>query len=221
MKDTDKALLWMLVTIVAGVAIYAGVRVHRRAKSEPVRASRTVATQTPSKASPMPAPTAAPAETQPGDQPPSPIANTRVWYPPGETPGSIDPRVTQSNIRSTICAPGYTKSVRPPSTVSRAIKSARMAELELPGDEADYQLDHVVPLELGGCPDCETNLWMEPYPDAIRKDHVERYLHSEVCAGRMGLEAAQTAIMQDWYAIYLRRFHDNRARQAANRVPWD
>jgi len=27
------------------------------------------------------------------------------------TPGAIDPRVTQSNIRSTICRQGYTKSV--------------------------------------------------------------------------------------------------------------
>ena len=36
------------------------------------------------------------------------------------TPGAIDPRVTQSNIRSTICRRGYTKSVRPPFEYTNA-----------------------------------------------------------------------------------------------------
>jgi hypothetical protein len=30
------------------------------------------------------------------------------------TPGAMDPRVTQSNLRNTICRPGYTATVRPP-----------------------------------------------------------------------------------------------------------
>jgi hypothetical protein len=44
----------------------------------------------------------------------------QVNLPPGAlprhdlTPGAIDPRVTQSNIRNTICRRGYTSTVRPP-----------------------------------------------------------------------------------------------------------
>lgn len=28
---------------------------------------------------------------------------------------------------------------------------------------SDYELDHFIPLELDGCPDCIENLWLEPY----------------------------------------------------------
>jgi hypothetical protein len=70
---------------------------------------------------------------------------------------------------------------------------------------SDYELDHIVPLELGGCADCLTNLWMEPLtsPGAHEKDRVENYLHREVCNDRIPLEQAQKMISQDWYSVYL------------------
>ena len=70
------------------------------------------------------------------------------------------------------------------------------------GMPSDYELDHLIPLELGGCPDCKANLWMEPLGAALRKDTVERHLHREVCAGRMELTEAQQMIAQDWYSVY-------------------
>ena len=60
---------------------------------------------------------------------------------------------------------------------------------------------------LGGCPDCETNLWPEPrniFPGADEKDEVEDYLHQEVCSGAMPLAAAQQEIASDWYSVYKR-----------------
>ena len=47
---------------------------------------------------------------------------TGVLPDPKCTPGATDPRVTQSNIQSTICVPGYTKTVRPSTSVTDPIK---------------------------------------------------------------------------------------------------
>ena len=38
---------------------------------------------------------------------------------PGVTPGAINPDVTQENIGDTICARGWTRMVRPPSSIRR------------------------------------------------------------------------------------------------------
>src|ERR1700687_1954524 len=38
------------------------------------------------------------------------------------TPGAVDPSVTQDNIDSTICVSGYTKTVRPPVSVTEPQK---------------------------------------------------------------------------------------------------
>ena len=74
------------------------------------------------------------------------------------------------------------------------------------GSASDYELDHLIPLDLGGCPDCSENLWLEPYapqPGARQKDEVEAYLHKQVCHGSISLDAAQKAIAGDWYKVYL------------------
>jgi len=135
-------------------------------------------------------------------------SSTRVGdaslYPPPATPGVADSRVTQQNIYETICISGYSAKVRPPVSLTNRIKRERMVSQALPGTASDYELDHIIPLELGGCPDCEGNLWMEPWshPGAHEKDRVEDYLHREVCQGRMSLGEAQRLITSDWYAVY-------------------
>ena len=128
------------------------------------------------------------------------------------TPGAIDPRVTQSNIRNTICRRGYTSTVRPPFEYTNAMKHRLMQIYGVTGSIHDYELDHLIPLELGGCPNCEANLWPEPrnlFPGASEKDEVESYLHKQVCSGAMSLAAAQREIAADWYALY-RRIHRKR-----------
>jgi len=123
------------------------------------------------------------------------------------TPGAIDPRVTQGNIANTICRRGYTATVRPPYEYSNAMKHRLMRAYGVTGSIHDYELDHLIPLELGGCPNCETNLWPQPrnaFPGAREKDEVEDYLNREVCSGAMPLAEAQREIARDWYAVYKR-----------------
>jgi len=127
-------------------------------------------------------------------------------YPDAESiSGAINPAVSQQNIAETICTPGWSKTVRPPARITNAIKLGMMRERSLT-DPSVYELDHLIPLELGGCPDCKENLWLEPYdtqPGAREKDKVENFLHREVCSGTMSLQEAQQAIAADWYKIYL------------------
>lgn len=121
------------------------------------------------------------------------------------TPGEADSRVTQENIQSTICVSGYSASVRPATSVTNKIKVERMAAYGDTDGMSNYELDHLISLELGGCPDCVSNLWPEPYngtAGAHAKDTVENYLHKEVCTGAMNLEAAQKVIAHDWESVY-------------------
>lgn len=118
------------------------------------------------------------------------------------TPGVADSRVTQDNIHSTICVSGYTTSVRPSSTYTDRLKRQQIQAYGYSDTSlADYEEDHLIPLELGGSPIDPKNLWPEPrrggFP-ASRKDAVENSLHSKVCAGLITLAAAQVAIATNW-----------------------
>ncbi len=113
------------------------------------------------------------------------------------TPGSIDPAVTQADIRSTICKGGWTATVRPPESQTERFKyDVAYPAYRTPGSERT-ELDHLVPLELGGSNDA-TNLWPEYPPTPNPKDKVENALNAAVCDGRITLAAAQNAIAADW-----------------------
>jgi hypothetical protein len=123
------------------------------------------------------------------------------------TPGAIDPAVSQQMVDGTICIVGYTDSVRPPVSVTNKIKTALLAAYGFPDIKSDYELDHLISLELGGCADCVANLWPEPYNIAMgarQKDTVENYLHKAVCNGDITLSEAQLEIATDWTAVYYR-----------------
>jgi hypothetical protein len=113
------------------------------------------------------------------------------------TPGAVDPAVTQGNLRSTICRPGYTKTVRPPASQTDRFKF----EVAYPayGDphSKKTELDHLVSLELGGANDA-ANLWPETPTTPNPKDKVENALHAAVCDGKVTLKAAQDAIASNW-----------------------
>jgi hypothetical protein len=125
---------------------------------------------------------------------------------PACTPGAIDPRVDQADIGSTICTSGYAKTVRPPANVTDRIKRAQIAAYGLQGQHlVDYELDHLIPLSLGGAPDDVANLWPQPWngdANAHMKDAVEIYLNREVCRGAMPLADAQRQIATDWLSVY-------------------
>jgi len=86
---------------------------------------------------------------------------------PACTPGAIDPRVTQDTIGTTICVSGYTRTVRPSTAITGRIKRDQYAAYGLLGlSLSATELDHLVPLELGGAPADVANLWPEPYEQA-------------------------------------------------------
>ena len=113
------------------------------------------------------------------------------------TPGSIDPAVTQADIRSTICKSGYTKKVRPPESQTERFKFEVAYPAYGDAHSKKTELDHLVSLELGGSNDA-ANLWPESPPTPNPKDKVENALHAAVCGGRVTLAAAQNAIASDW-----------------------
>jgi hypothetical protein len=105
--------------------------------------------------------------------------------------------VTQANIQTTICVSGYTERVRPPESQTEAFKfNQAYPAYGIPsGDESE--LDHLVPLELGGDNDA-ANLWPEVGPLPNPKDTVENALNMAVCDGRISLARAQRAIAHNW-----------------------
>jgi hypothetical protein len=117
-------------------------------------------------------------------------------HPRAPIPGAVDPHVTQATIHDTICQRGYTAQVRPPRPVTDAIKH-ELAE-GLPDAPHDYELDHLIPLGLGGHPTSPNNLWLQAWSEAAVKDREELRLHREVCAGRMTLEEAQHEMVRIW-----------------------
>jgi hypothetical protein len=116
----------------------------------------------------------------------------------GELAGMTDPRVSQENIRDTICRRGWTRTVRPPRDVTDAIKRNLAADRGV--NVRDYELDHVVPLDLGGAPADLRNLRLQPWPEARAKDSLEVELSKAVCLGSVTLTDAQHQIAHDWRA---------------------
>ena len=107
------------------------------------------------------------------------------------TPGVLNPDVTQATIGSTICVRGWTKTIRPPTSYTNALKVRQMREYGVGGPLSGYQEDHLISLELGGHPTDPRNLWPEPYPRASDVDEIENDLNAKVCSGDSSLESAQ------------------------------
>ncbi|MEW2508314.1 hypothetical protein AB0878_48415 [Amycolatopsis sp. NPDC047767] len=118
------------------------------------------------------------------------------------TPGVYYSAVTQSTIHSTICVSGWTATVRPSTSYTNALKVQGIADYGYSDTNlADYEEDHMIPLELGGSPKDPGNLWPEPYSGtqtAHTKDGTETKLKNAVCAGTITLSAARSAIKTNW-----------------------
>jgi hypothetical protein len=112
------------------------------------------------------------------------------------TPGVLNPDVTQATIATTVCAHGWTKTIRPPVSYTNQLKVEQMREYGLGGDPSDYQEDHLVSLELGGHPTDPRNLWPEPKQRAEEVDGTENDLNDRVCNGSLSLADAQRKISE-------------------------
>jgi uncharacterized protein YraI len=138
------------------------------------------------------------------------VGDDQIYPRPELTPGKEDPRVTQDNIAENICKKGWsTESVRPPTSVTNKIKTTTMQAYGFTDAANHYELDHLISLQNGGCPDCVENLFPEAYgdrthpmtqneraawnranpgsdevlPGALEKDLVENHVHDEICFG--------------------------------------
>lgn len=119
---------------------------------------------------------------------------------------ALNPDVRQETIHQTICVPGYTASMRPSTTYTNGVKAKLLRETGRPPAAAsDFELDHRVPLALGGHPRNLKNLELQPWEGddgAKKKDRLERRLQGLVCGGKVNLQAAQHAMYFDWQAAY-------------------
>lgn len=149
---------------------------------------------------------------------------------PGTLPakGVINAKVTEATLNKTVCKPGWTKEVRPPTRYTNPLKVRALSlhpELE-DRDIRHYELDHKISEEDGGDPIDLDNLRLQPYATAFGakkhqcnprvygytaecKDIIETALHRDICAGRISLKDARAILLDDdtrWIAELVRRY---------------
>lgn len=107
--------------------------------------------------------------------------------------GRLNPAVTQATVAQTICRRGWAQSVRPSAAWSSKVKRS---QLPAGASVKDYQLDHLMPIELGGAPKDEANLRIMPVVRAKADDKEENRLHQSVCTGSMTLAAARVKMSE-------------------------
>jgi hypothetical protein len=187
-RDAGLLLAGALTLVVVGGAI----------SPQPAKVAKTTSpvTATPSATG---TPTAAPEPTVMPTPTSTPIFSTDasgVLLPNRSlTPGSAFAAATTQQI----CVSGYSKSVRDVSDSARRAVFAAYA-LDYAGHDK-YELDHLVPLELGG-DNTALNLWPQTRTGsgaADVKDHLENHLYDLVCSGQTQLAEAQQAIRGDWW----------------------
>jgi len=114
------------------------------------------------------------------------------------TPGDVFEDATKEEI----CVKGYSATVR---NVPESLREKVFAEygIEHPVSFGSYELDHLIPLALGGSNDI-SNLWPKSsqYPGFYEKNITGNYLHEEVCKGNIALSVAQERIADNWTLIY-------------------
>lgn len=123
-------------------------------------------------------------------------AGPRVHPDPRLTPGAVasrDPAET--------CMPGYSRAHRlaygAPGELGRYERVMRAYGVPRALWHG-YELDHLVPLCLGGA-DTEANLWPQAWGDARRKDAAEAAACWAVCADELGLREAQRRFLDgEW-----------------------
>jgi hypothetical protein len=151
---------------------------------------------------PLPIDAASSATTAP---PTKKAAATLVRTPDGvalpdrkQTPGAAFPDVTAADI----CNDHYATGVRQPRFNSK-VEAFDAYGISIHDRDA-YQVDHLIPIELGGDND-STNLWPQPHDPphgSAEKDLLERQLRGLVCSMSIPLGEAQVAIAGNWWSAY-------------------
>ena len=112
------------------------------------------------------------------------------------TPGAT----TKASVKE-ICAAGYETSVKP---VAGWQKTAALERYGIRPESFNGELDHLVPVSLGGSNEPE-NLWpMHAAGDMTpaAKARLAEKLKLMVCDGQLSLKDAQNAFKKDWTKAY-------------------
>ena len=117
---------------------------------------------------------------------------------------ALNPEVTQATINETICAPGYTYTVRP-----SWYDSAKLKQQLLKDARRDLAQRTQVPTGItssrsasAGPRPIRQTCSFQPWEEAYRKDRVEIQARRCVCAGKATLAEAQHDLATDWQAAY-------------------
>ena len=125
------------------------------------------------------------------------------------TPGAVNPNAVAdttgaqhlvNGIEENVCAKDFrTSPIRAAIKNFPKMKHTVCSYYGVTKCDGTVEGDHLISIELGGCPDCLTNLWPQPMNQARIKDHqVEDVLPKLVCAGKISLPDAQACIASDW-----------------------
>jgi hypothetical protein len=119
------------------------------------------------------------------------------------TPGAVRGDLlnpTNATLAATVCSPGWAGTQRVDTS---KIKTQAMHAYGEPASlRPTVELDHLIPLELGGANDV-SNLWPEISDEPGQgfrnsKDQVENNLKEAVCAHHIAIADAQNAIATNW-----------------------
>jgi hypothetical protein len=116
-----------------------------------------------------------------------------------------------------LAACGHAKENRGPMFAARRDEILRRYGLPA-GTHPDYEIDHLIPLCLGGSDD-PSNLWPQPRRNieetwnAEAKDRLEHLMCEMVCNGQIDIATAQEAFATDWVAAYQKYYNWRKGRQ--------
>lgn len=111
----------------------------------------------------------------------------------------VNSEVKQDNIRQTICTSGWTATIRPPVAYTEKIK--RDLSADFGGNPQDFELDHIIPLAVGGHPTDPKNLQLQEWegPDGAKaKDVVEVRVKRLICVGFLTLAQGRQCFIDRW-----------------------
>ena len=139
------------------------------------------------------------------------LVAAHVLPDPATTPGVLNPLVTDATLPQTLCSrvkdkDGFTwiHDQRPPDAYTDALKLKDLG----PGMKPeDCEEDHLFSIEDGGHPRDPRNLWCMVYKDrygARVKDVLETKVAKALCAGKMSLSEAQSALAPNWLIGYVK-----------------
>jgi hypothetical protein len=96
--------------------------------------------------------------------------------------------------------------VRPDKKYTNRLKREQLRQYQYADtDPRKYELDHLIPLSIGGAPQSPDNLWPQPREgawSAEQKNELEWIVYKMVCRGELSLSEAQQRVAKNWVEAY-------------------